>query len=67
MPKPPDARAVAYTVHDLAERLINQGACPACLAQALVDEGFFLAQFAGELAVVREVAGRYSDQPLRMH
>ena len=63
----PDARIVAWQVHELAERLIDQGCCPACLAQSLVDEGFFLARFADELAIVREVAGRYSDEPLRPH
>ena len=61
MTDPHDVQALVDETHDWAERLLDRGACPACLAQALVGEGCFLAQSFGALALAKGIAGRYTD------
>ncbi|MGY3122748.1 hypothetical protein ACVWXQ_006685 [Bradyrhizobium sp. S3.14.4] len=45
--------------HAFAETLFNRGACPNCVAQAMISEAFHLANSAGELDAAKETADRY--------
>lgn len=46
--------------HVWAEDLLVRGACPSCLAQAMIAEGFHLAGEVGALDLAKEVADRYA-------
>jgi hypothetical protein len=48
-------------IHVFAESLLKGGACPSCLAQALISEGFHLADQVGVLDLATETADRYAN------
>jgi hypothetical protein len=47
--------------HVWVEGLLDNGACPSCLAQAMISEGFHLAAAAGALDLAKETADRYAN------
>jgi len=47
--------------HFWAKGLLKRGACPSCLAQAMIGEGFNLADTVGVLDLANETADRYAD------
>lgn len=56
-----DVQQFVDQAHVWAERLLDHGACPGCLAQAMISEGFHLAREAGALPLAKETAERYAN------
>ena len=61
MSKPHDLQRLVDEAHIWAEHFLKHGACPSCLAQAMISEGFHLANEAGVLSRAKETADRYAD------
>jgi hypothetical protein len=61
MSDPHDLQHFVDETHVWAEHLLKHGACPSCLAHALISEGFHLAGTAGALPLAKEVADRYAN------
>lgn len=60
-PDPHDTQHLTDLTHSWAGDLLRRGACPSCLAQALIAEGCHLASTAGALKKhAKEVADRYA-------
>jgi hypothetical protein len=65
----PEVQALADAVHSSAQALLDQGACPSCLARVLVSEGCSLGQHVGALDAAKAVTDIYptDEQPLQVN
>ena len=61
MPDPHDIQQFVDETHTWAESLLNRGVCPSCLAQAMISEGFHLADAVGALSLAKETADLYAN------